>query len=271
MKHFFIFLATVLFTVTTFAQVGMGTTTPDPSASLDISSVTGGVLLPRLTQFQRDNIVNPPAGLWLWCSNCGINGEMQVFNGTSWTNMLGAPAAGTPQIGDYYQGGIVFYIYEEGHSEYVPGEVHGLIAATSDQSTGIQWQTLDSATVTTGATGTTIGTGETNTTQIISVLGQDSNAAKLCDDSSITFNGVTYTDWFLPSKDELYKMYENIGQLNSLGLGNIANLVNNGYWTSSENSNDAAWIAEWNSNTNSVSQLPSFKGNNNRVRAVRSF
>ena len=43
MKQFFTFLAAVLFTATTVAQVGINTETPDASAALDITSTTGGV------------------------------------------------------------------------------------------------------------------------------------------------------------------------------------------------------------------------------------
>ena len=44
MKQFFTFLAAVVLTATTYAQVGIGTTTPDPSAALDITYTTGGYL-----------------------------------------------------------------------------------------------------------------------------------------------------------------------------------------------------------------------------------
>ena len=47
MKQIFTFLAAVVFTATTYAQVGIGTTNPDPSAALDITSATKGVLLPK--------------------------------------------------------------------------------------------------------------------------------------------------------------------------------------------------------------------------------
>jgi uncharacterized protein (TIGR02145 family) len=38
---------------------------------------------------ERDALTNPTAGLMIWCNNCGSNGEIQVYNGTSWTNMTG--------------------------------------------------------------------------------------------------------------------------------------------------------------------------------------
>jgi len=93
MKQFFTFLALVVFTATTYAQVGIGTTIPNPSAALDITSTTQGFLPPRMTAAQRNSISNPPAGLMLWCSDCGANGELNVFNGTAFTAIDGSAAA----------------------------------------------------------------------------------------------------------------------------------------------------------------------------------
>jgi uncharacterized protein (TIGR02145 family) len=64
----------------------------DPSAMLEIKSTDKGLLLPRMTQAERDAIPSPVAGLVVWCTNCGIHGEMQVYNGNTWTNMVGGTA-----------------------------------------------------------------------------------------------------------------------------------------------------------------------------------
>ena len=71
------------------AQVGIGTTTPDSSAVLDVTSTSAGLLPPRMTAIQRNAISGPSAGLMIWCTDCGTNGELQVYNGTSWTNFTG--------------------------------------------------------------------------------------------------------------------------------------------------------------------------------------
>ncbi len=76
----------------TNAQVGIGTNTPHSSAKLEVSSTTLGFLPPRMTAAQRDAIANPAAGLIVWCSNCCTNGEVQVYNGVAWTNMVGTAA-----------------------------------------------------------------------------------------------------------------------------------------------------------------------------------
>jgi hypothetical protein len=70
-------------------SVAIGTTTPASAAALDITSTTQGLLLPRLTYVQKTAISNPVAGLILFCSDCGTSGEMQLYNGTSFVNMIG--------------------------------------------------------------------------------------------------------------------------------------------------------------------------------------
>ena len=77
------------------AQVGIGTTTPSTSALLDLTSTTQGLLPPRMTQAQRNAILSPEAGLMVWCTNCGAAGELQVYNGTSWSNLTGGAQVGT--------------------------------------------------------------------------------------------------------------------------------------------------------------------------------
>jgi uncharacterized protein (TIGR02145 family) len=81
-------LASPLFTGT----VAIGTTNPSSAAALDITSTSQGLLLPRLTYVQKTAITSPVAGLVLWCSDCGTSGEMQVYNGTSFVNIVGGAA-----------------------------------------------------------------------------------------------------------------------------------------------------------------------------------
>ncbi len=63
-KYLLLFL--IFTSATIFSQVGINTTTPDPSAILDITSTTAGVLLPRMTTAQRNAIVTPKAGLTIY-------------------------------------------------------------------------------------------------------------------------------------------------------------------------------------------------------------
>ena len=83
------------------AQVGVGTSTPHSSAALDVTSTSAGLLLPRMTATQRNAISGPSAGLMIWCTDCGTNGELQVYNGTYWTNFTGGnrSLSGRAQVG----------------------------------------------------------------------------------------------------------------------------------------------------------------------------
>ena len=80
-------------TTTTNAQVGVGVSTANihPSAQLDVTSTTKGFLPLRLNEAERDliPITRASAGLTIWCTNCGVRGQLEVYDGESWTNMMG--------------------------------------------------------------------------------------------------------------------------------------------------------------------------------------
>ena len=77
------------------SKISFGTNSPASSAILDLTSTSLGFLPPRLTYLQKTAIVSPATALVIWCSNCGPFGEVQVFNGTSWTNISGSSASPT--------------------------------------------------------------------------------------------------------------------------------------------------------------------------------
>ena len=66
------------------AQVGIGTTTPDASAALDVESTDKGFLPPRMTTAQRDNLLNPPEGLVIYNLT---NIELEVAGDGEWINL----------------------------------------------------------------------------------------------------------------------------------------------------------------------------------------
>jgi sugar lactone lactonase YvrE len=89
-KSFCLFLIGVFCCLVSISQpIGFGTRTPHPSAALEVAGTDGGLLFPRMNITQRDNIAQPATGLMLFCTNCGPNGEMQVYNGRRWANMIG--------------------------------------------------------------------------------------------------------------------------------------------------------------------------------------
>jgi TonB-dependent SusC/RagA subfamily outer membrane receptor len=148
-------------------------------------------------------------------------------------------------IGDYLYGGYLFYVDETGE--------HGLVCAPSDQSLKSLWS--HSAPV--GAAGRAVGTGLKNTTDIVLGCIEEGIAARLCSDLEI--NG--YSDWFLPSIDELLLMYTN---LHLKGLGGFKDHL---YWSSTQDKY-GVWV---------VSFYYGNKSNHDRdentigTRAVRAF
>jgi hypothetical protein len=135
-------------------------------------------------------------------------------------------------IGDPYQGGIVIYILASGESlnigqasqiDYDPAIQHGLIAAN---------ETVFSGTTIFGPDGslanvTALGYGLVNTLDIISLDPTSDNAAT----RARNYTGGGYTDWYLPSMDELKKLGNNEVKV----TGNTS--WQTYYWSSSDNGN----------------------------------
>lgn len=80
----------IMFSITTVAQIGIGTSTPNPSAELDVFSTTKGFLMPRMTQVQRLAILTPATGLMVY-QNDGAQG-IYYYNGTVWVQNNGTAA-----------------------------------------------------------------------------------------------------------------------------------------------------------------------------------
>ena len=87
-------IALMLFTAFSYAQVGINTNTPDASSALEIESSTGGILIPRLTETQRDAISAPATGLMIYQTN-GTSG-FYFYDGNIWTKVDGVAGAAGP-------------------------------------------------------------------------------------------------------------------------------------------------------------------------------
>ncbi len=133
------------------------------------------------------------------------------------------------------------------------GNGGGLIAAASDQSSGAEWGCYGTNLV--GAGGTAIGTGNQNTIDIEAGCTSTGIAADIC--ANLTLGG--YSDWFLPSKDELNEMY-----LNKAAIGGFADDY---YWSSTEDGSNDAWKQIF------FDGYQGYRANesNDNVRDVRAF
>ena len=90
-KSIYVFCLLFIVSLSLKAQVGIGTTNPNASAQLDVSSTTKGFLPPRMTFAQRNAIASPVQGLIIYCTDCVANGQIQVYNGNSWVYFDGQP------------------------------------------------------------------------------------------------------------------------------------------------------------------------------------
>lgn len=176
------------------------------------------------------------------------------------------------EIGDIYQGGMIFYIDETGE--------HGLVAAledltegsnmgTSGIAEGFEWG-CDGTSVATALQNLAIGTGLANTEAIVSQNCQTENGGITAAQASLNYEIDGYTDWFLPSFNELEEMYVTIGNGGSEGnLGGFE--IDTNYFpsyssSSEQNINEALGVVFYNGYSGQGYKTTSF-----RVRCIRAF
>jgi hypothetical protein len=225
---------------------------------------------PVFTAWDKDyaDLINTPAaadgsetkvtaGTNVTVTGSGTTASPYVVNATAGSGST------TYSVGDFAQGGIVFWVDETGQ--------HGLVAAKKDQSTGVRWYAGTYGN--TQAKGDGPFSGEANTSIIIAAqvaIGDDGStyAARICNELQVTEGGKTYGDWYLPSKEELNLMYQNKATIDATaGVNGGSGFASAYYWSSTEGNNSSAW----NQYFGNGNQYNSYKFNTSRVRAVRAF
>lgn len=289
MKHnkFFLVLALALANGISFAQVGIGTTTPNTTLQIQgepaVTTIADGIQVPALSLAQLDAKIDTYGtdqdAAIVYVNNVSTASTtpetaaitMAGFyyyqsSSDTWEKVGGSGSVAsttTYSVGDFAQGGIVFWVDETGK--------HGLVSAKVDQSPQLRWYA--GSNVNTQAKGDGPYAGKANTSIIIAVqaaLGGDANtyAARICNELQITESGLTYGDWYLPSKEELNLMYQNKATINATATANGGVVFNfYYYWSSNEYDDSNAWVQGFGNGN----QDPSGKTYSYVVRAIRAF
>ena len=153
-----------------------------------------------------------------------------------------------PEVGEYYQGGKVFYVGNDG--------LHGLIAAPEDIGE-YSWGCFGFDVITEDW----LHDGKVNTELILANCSERPIAASVCDE----YSNDGYSDWFLADRHETKQMHTNLGR----GSGNLGGFEYSSYWTSSEAYDSIYAVSASFSQTNSSSHYFFNNTNKNSARLVR--
>lgn len=201
------------------------------------------------------------AGLFDFETNPTITATVSA-TGTSNQSTVTINLDNVNEIGDFNHGGIVFWVDPTDNTK-------GLVCAVTDQSSSIRWHDTQQPSIT-GTTSTSLQTGSTNTDLIIASLGSNFAAGV-----ARAYNGGGFTDWFLPSVDELKEMSNNRAAIDATAAANSGTAlvadpwsVSTGYWSSSQESNPGRVYLV---NLLVAGESAGFATNIARVRAVRAF
>jgi hypothetical protein len=153
--------------------------------------------------------------------------------------------------GKSYKGGLIYYLNATDGT--------GLVAHTQDNSSSVNWGGFGDVT---GANSTIIGSGITNSYAIMSYFLNTDTAADFCD--NLVLNN--YSDWFLPSKDEMLMMITKLKNKPNVYFSAVS-----GYWTSSNYDFNNAWIIRSDNTPITFLKYNSIGAYDIRIRATRKF
>ena len=159
------------------------------------------------------------------------------------------------KVGDFYLGGIVGYLFQEGDIGFEKNVNHGIIVSDKDLALSVKWYNGISTLIIIGARGQKIGTGRSNTIMIINNNGE--NRKNYAAGIATLFRGGGFDDWFLPSIDELNVLYSN---------KKLLGISDGWYWSSSEGDNYNIWFFDFKFGFKDLARK-----NYMKVRAIRYF
>lgn len=215
----------------------MDGSSPDTSSILDIQSTNKGLLIPRMSLEQRDSIVLPAKGLLIY--QVDREPGFYYFNGNSWTTISGQNNGNQHYIGEFYGGGVIFWVDKTGE--------HGLICSAHDISSDQLWSNNIGTLV--GLAAQSDWNGSSNSFEIMQQPGHTNSAAKLCDDyTNDDFGTGVYGDWYLPAIDQLSLLFQAKYMIDKAldNDGNSLTLVLSkaAYWSSTEAFFSTAWVQD---------------------------
>lgn len=149
-----------------------------------------------------------------------------------------------------YGGGYIYYLNLKDGS--------GLVAHSQDNSSAINWGEFGDVIK---ANSSEIGSGMSNSSEIMNYYLNKNTAADFCNDLVLN----DYSDWYLPSKDEMLMMMQRLKNKPNIYFGAVS-----GYWTSTNVDYNNVWIVK-----SDNAPVVNLKYSNNqydiRIRATRKF
>jgi hypothetical protein len=189
-----------------------------------------------------------------------------IFSACEEEDATSPSSSGGLSIGNFHEGGVVFYL---------DGNGGGLVCDIQDLGM-VPWgcEGIDIS----GSDGTAIGTGNQNTVAILDECSQSTNTnwplhPEIAAEECATSNAQDYSDWFLPSKDELSEIYINRDAINITALANGGDIFGSSiptslvFWSSSQDLPSTAYQKAFFTGT----EFTVWKSSPAFVRAVRAF
>jgi uncharacterized protein (TIGR02145 family) len=256
MKKLLLCAAFIAASFTGIAQVGVGTTTPDASAVLELESTTKGFLPPRMTLVQINAIATPVEGLMVYCLDCTTKG-LFVNNGTKFINITSGMGINTAVVDITGPGGGVWMDRNLGATQVAASnedaDSYGDLYQWGRDSDGHESRT--SNTTATTATSAAAGHGDF----ITAGAGTDFNWTDFADEDTLWqlgLNDPCPTGYRIPTEIELqteldeFSPNDAAGAFSALKLpfagyrnysnGTLSNVGSSGYyWSSTVSSTDA--------------------------------
>ena len=235
-------------------------TSASVTASNIASNFTGTALDGNVTETGNSCASVAPASSCTLTLTPGATAVAQTafpIQGSNTNTVLAQVTINALVIGEAWEGGVIYALDPSGTS--------GSVAATADNSTGIEWGGL--GTITNASSNTD---GAANTATIVATLGAGSYAANFCAEYEVDSAGnspcqvgnACYNDWSLPARNELDALYQQSAAVGGFAAGF--------YWSSTESSvapATNAWLESFASGT----QVMANKNLTERVRCVRHF